>query len=402
VTAVDDAQVRERIDETRLERRINVLGQSVIPALVLVVDVSSQSMRYRLLGRSGLRVSELCLGTMTFGEDWGWGAPKDACAWIVDAFATAGGNFIDTSNQYTNGTAERIVGELIAPERERWVVSTKYALNRRPGDPNAGGSHRKSLVQSLDASLERLGTDYVDLYLVHVWDVLTPVEEVVRALDDVVRAGKVLYVGISDAPAWIVAQAVTLADERGWTRFSAMQAPYGLTARDIERDLVPMAGALDLTVMGWSPLGGGLLSGRYGSDRERPDDSRIATAPGYSEVMLTERKLAIADAVNRIAAERGASSAQVAIAWLCSRQQHAPVIPIVGARRPEQLVDTIGALDLELSTEELAALDEVSAIELGFPHTFVGRAAAYGETLDRVVPHRRVIWPDLIRAHPPA
>jgi aryl-alcohol dehydrogenase-like predicted oxidoreductase len=184
--------------------------------------------------------------------------------------------------------------------------------------------------------------------------VLTPVEEVVRALDDAVRAGKVLYVGISDAPAWIVAQAVTLADAHGWTRFSAVQAPYALTARDSERDLIPMAGALDLTVMAWSPLGGGLLSGRYGTDREHPQDTRIATAPGYSDLMLTERKLRIADAVDRVAADREATSAQVAIAWLCSRQQHAPVIPIIGARRPEQLLDTIGALDLELSADELA------------------------------------------------
>jgi aryl-alcohol dehydrogenase-like predicted oxidoreductase len=352
-------------------------------------------MRYRLLGRAGLRVSELCLGTMTFGEDWGWGAPKEACARIVDAFAQAGGNFIDTPNQYTGGTSERIVGELIAAERERWVLATKYGLSTRADDPNAGGSHRKSLVQALDASLRRLGTEYIDVYWVHVWDVMTPVEEVVRALDDVVRAGKVLYVGISDAPAWIVAQAVTLADARGWTRFSALRVPYALTARDVERDLVPMAGALDLTVTAWSPLGGGLLSGRYGSDRERPHDTRIATAAGYSELMLTERKLAITDAVNRIAAERGATSAQVAIAWLCSRQHLASVIPIVGARRPEQLLDSIGALDLELTADELAALDEVSAIELGFPHDFGGRAMAYGDTLDRVVPRGRVIWPDL-------
>jgi aryl-alcohol dehydrogenase-like predicted oxidoreductase len=355
-------------------------------------------MRYRLLGRTGLRISELCLGTMTFGEDWGWGAPKEECARIVDAFAETGGNFIDTSNQYTDGASERIVGELIAADRERWVLATKYALNTRPDDPNAGGGHRKNLVQALDASLQRLGTDYIDLYWIHVWDVLTPVEEVVRALDDAVRSGKVHYVGISDAPAWIVAQAVTLADERGWTRFSALQVPYALTARDVERELVPMAGALELTVTAWSPLGGGLLTGRYGSDRERPQDTRIATAPSYSDLMLTERKLAIADVVNRVAAERGASSAQVAIAWLCSRRQHAPVIPIVGARRPEQLRDTMGALDLELSADELAALEQVSAIEPGFPNDFGGRAMAYGDTLDRIEPHRHVIWPDLLAA----
>jgi aryl-alcohol dehydrogenase-like predicted oxidoreductase len=222
---------------------------------------------------------------------------------------------------------------------------------------------RKNLVQALDASLERLGTDYIDVYWVHVWDVFTPVEEVVRALDDAVRAGKVLYAGISDAPAWIVAQAVTLADERGWTRFAGLQVLYSLLERAPER--------------------------------EHPQDTRIATAPGYSELMLTQRKLAIADAVNRIAAARGATSPQVAIAWLRSRQQHAPVIPIVGARRPEQLRDTLGALEIDLTADERADLEAASAIEPGFPNDFGGRAMAYGDTYDRVASHRHVIWPDL-------
>src|SRR5262249_29767520 len=165
-------------------------------------------MRYKLLGRTGLRVSELCLGTMTFGEGWGWGASKKECAAILDAYAEAGGNFVDTANYYTGGESEHIVGELIAPEREHWVLATKYSLNMHPTDPNAGGAHRKSLVQALDASLRRLRTDYVDVYWLHIWDAFTPVEEVVRALDDMVRSGKVLYAGISDTPAWIVSQAV--------------------------------------------------------------------------------------------------------------------------------------------------------------------------------------------------
>ena len=231
-------------------------------------------MRYKLFGRTGLRVSELCLGAMTFGEDWGWGAPKDECARILEAYAEAGGNFIDTANFYTDGSSERIVGELVAPERDRWVLATKYALNVRPDDPNAGGSHRKSLVQALDASLRRLRSDYVDIYWVHVWDAFTPAEEVVRALDDVVRAGKVLYVGISDTPAWLVSQAVTLADLRGWTRFAGLQVPYSLVWRDVERDLLPMARALDLAVTTWAPLGGGLLTGRYGTGRARPRGTR--------------------------------------------------------------------------------------------------------------------------------
>src|SRR5215211_6860215 len=258
---------------------------------------SRMTMRYKLLGRTGLRVSELCLGAMTFGDDWGWGAPKEECAGIVDAFGEAGGNLIDTANYYTGGSSERIVGELIASEREHWVLSTKYTLNMYPGDPNGGGAHRKSMVQALDASLERLGTDYIDVYWVHIWDPHTPVEELIRALDDVVTAGKVLYVGISDTPAWIVSQALTLADLRGWTRFAGLQVPYSLLERSVERELLPMARALELAVAAWGPLGGGLLAGGYGSGRERPVGTRLETVAGQADRLLTERNLAIVDAV---------------------------------------------------------------------------------------------------------
>jgi aryl-alcohol dehydrogenase-like predicted oxidoreductase len=351
-------------------------------------------MRYKLFGRTGLRVSELCLGAMTFGEDWGWGAPKQECARILDAFAEAGGNFIDTANAYTNGTSERIVGELIAPEREHWVLATKYTINERPADPNAGGSHRKSMVRALDASLERLSTDYLDLYWLHVWDAFTPVEEVVRTLDDAVCAGKVLYVGISDTPAWLVSQAVTLADLRGWTRFVGLQVPYSLVERAVERDLLPMAQALDLAVTTWEPLGGGLLTGRYGTDREPPPGTRIATTE-YAQRMLTDRNLAITDAVNRVAAERDATPAQVAIAWVRTQQQRGVIIPIVGARKREQVEDSLGAVDVELAEVELERLNEISRIELGFPHDFVGRALAYGETFDLVDHHRGDVYTQL-------
>jgi aryl-alcohol dehydrogenase-like predicted oxidoreductase len=226
------------------------------------------------------------------------------------------------------------------------VLSTNYTLSMRPDDPNGGGAHRKSLVQSLEASLRRLGTDYLDLYWVHIWDAFTPVEEVVRALDDVVRAGKVLYVGISDAPAWIVAQALTLADLGGWSRFAGLQLPYSLVEGSVERELLPMAQALELTVTAWSPLGGGLLTGRYGSDRQRPDDTRVAA---LSQSSLTDRNLAIADAVNAVAAERGASPAQVAIAWVRAQQARAVIVPMLGARRRAPLEDTLGALELELT-----------------------------------------------------
>lgn len=282
-------------------------------------------MRYKLLGRTGLRVSELCLGAMIFGDRrGGWGTSKDEAARMVERFAEAGGNLVDTANYYAGGASERIVGELTKAERERWVLSTKYTLSMRPDDPNGGGAHRKSLVQSLEASLRRLGTDYLDLYWVHIWDVFTPVEEVVRALDDVVGAGKVLYVGISDAPAWIVAQAATLADLRGWSRFAGLQVPYSLVERSVERELLPMARALELTVTAWSPLGGGLLTGRYGSDRPRPDDTRVAA---LSQKSLTDRNLAIADAVNAVAAERGVSPAQVAIAWVRAQQARSVIVP---------------------------------------------------------------------------
>jgi aryl-alcohol dehydrogenase-like predicted oxidoreductase len=189
-----------------------------------------------LLGHTGLRVSELCLGAMTFGEDWGWGAPKEEAFRMMEAFAEAGGNFIDTANHYTNGTSEKIVGELISRDRDRWVVATKYTLNGRPDDPNAGGNHRKNMVQAVEASLRRLGTDRIDLYWVHAWDPLTPMEETLRGLDDLVRAGKVLYLGISDTPAWVVSRANTLAESQGWTRFDALQLPYSLVERTPERE----------------------------------------------------------------------------------------------------------------------------------------------------------------------
>ena len=346
-------------------------------------------MRYKLLGRTGLRVSELALGGMTFGERWGWGAGRREAEQIVRAFAERGGNFIDTANYYTGGESEEIIGELLAGERERWVLSTKYTLSTNLSDPNAGGSHRKNMLQSLEASLRRLRTDYVDVLWVHIWDPFTPLEEVVRALDDAVRAGRVLYVGISDTPAWLVAQAVTLADVRGWTRFAGLQVPYSLIERTVERELLPMAKALDLGVTTWSPLGGGLLTGRYGSDRrEAQAGTRFSSAPQSAQRSLSEGNLEIADAVNALAAERGVSSSQVAIAWVRAQQGRAVVIPIIGARSLAQAQENLGALELELSGDELARLDAVSRIELGFPHDFAGGRLAFGDTLELLDDHR--------------
>jgi aryl-alcohol dehydrogenase-like predicted oxidoreductase len=359
-------------------------------------------MRYKLLGRTGLRVSELCLGTMTFGEDWGWGAPKEECARILDAYAAAGGNFIDTANRYTDGSSEAIVGELIAADRERWVLATKYGLSMRAGDPNAGGGHRKNLVQALEASLRRLRTDYVDLLWLHIWDVFTPIDELMRALDDVVRSGKALYVGISDTPAWLVAQGHALAELRGWTPLAGIQLPYNLVQRTPERELLPMARALELTVTAWEPLAGGLLTGRYGTDREPPAGTRIATT-AYAARAVDERNLAIADVLNAVAAEREASPAQVAIAWLRAQQERAVIVPIVGARRREQIEDSLGAVDVELTDEELERLDAVSRIDHGFPNEFVGRTAPYGDTYGRIDVQAPRAWTEgLAELQPPS
>ncbi len=334
-------------------------------------------MRYEVLGRSGLRVSELCLGTMIFGDESGEGsgASREESRRIFDAYVEAGGNFLDTANNYMGGNSEGTVGELIASERDRFVVATKYTAYTRPGDPNSGGNHRKSLVQSLDRSLERLGTDYVDLLWVHVWEGSTPVEEVMRALDDVVRSGKVLHVGISDVPAWVVAQANTLADLRGWTRFAGLQIEYSLIQRTVERELVPMAGAFDLPVLAWGPLGRGLLTGKYsGGGAPAGEPARL----GEGDERLSERNLAIAAAVAEVASELGAKPAQVAVAWLRTRRA-ATVIPIVGARTAAQLEETLGCVDLELPEEAVGRLEEASAVSMGFPHDFLAALRArYG------------------------
>src|SRR5712675_1630181 len=231
-------------------------------------------MKYRLLGNSGLRVSEVALGTMTFGDDWGWGTAKDEARKVYDAFREAGGNFVDTANLYTNGTSESFLGEFMEGHRQSVVLATKYT-NAMPGtDPNAAGNHRKSMMQAVEASLKRLGTDYIDLYWVHIWDGITPVEEVMRGLDDLARAGKVLYVCISDAPAWWVAQANTLAELRGWTKFIGLQLEYSLIERTVERELIPMAKALNLGILAWSPLARGILTGKYHGEG-KPDGGRM-------------------------------------------------------------------------------------------------------------------------------
>jgi len=318
-------------------------------------------MRYKLLGNSGLRVSELCLGTMTFGEDWGWGSDKEESRAVFQAFAEAGGNFLDTANLYTNGTSETLVGEFVKGDREKWVIATKYSLNTRPGDVNACGNHRKNLFQAVEASLKRLGTDYIDLLWLHIWDSLTPMEEVMRSFDDLVRMGKVLYIGISDSPAWIVSQGNTLATLRGWTPFIGLQIEYSLKERTPERELLPMAKALNIGVTAWSPLGGGVLTGKY--NQPNPVDGRLSMTDQPFQIF--DRDLKIAETVLEIAREIGKSPAQVALNWLRNRPNS--VIPIIGARRLSQLQDNLACVDFNLTGEQLQRLDNISAISLGFP-----------------------------------
>ena len=327
-------------------------------------------MKYRLLGNSGLRVAEMALGTMTFGEDWGWGSGKDEARKIYDAYRAVGGNFIDTANVYTNGTSETFLGEFMRDHRHEVVLATKYT-NAAPGnDPNAAGNQRKNMVRAVEASLQRLKTDYIDLYWMHIWDQMTPAEEVMRAFDDLVRQGKVLYIGVSDAPAWWIAHANTLADLRGWTRFVGLQIEYSLIERTIERELIPMAKAFKLGLVAWSPLAGGVLSGKYHS-KKGGADARFTTDMMKQFLATGARPDRIVAALEQVSKQVGGSVAQVALAWLQKRE--IPVIPIIGARRIDQLLDNLASLDLQLTSEQVALLDEASAIEAGFPYDFYER-----------------------------
>ena len=343
-------------------------------------------MRYRLLGHSGLRVSEASLGTMTFGEDWGWGAAKDEARKVYDAYREAGGNFIDTANVYTNGSSETFLGEFMKGHRQSIVMATKYT-NAMPGnDPNAGGNQRKNMMQAVEGSLKRLQTDYIDLYWVHIWDAMTPVEEVMRGLDDLVRQGKILYTGISDAPAWWIAQANTLAGLRGWSPFVGLQIEYSLIERTVERELIPMAKALNIGVTAWSPLAGGVLSGKY---HGHPSSEPGRLSGDMMKPFLPEEQRAkrVVDALKTVADQSGRSMAQVALAWL--RYRPVPVIPIIGARKLSQLQDNLASLELNLSADQVRALDQASQIEMGFPHDFYARDMVrgfiYGGMRDRIL-----------------
>lgn len=328
---------------------------------------------YRLLGRSGLRVSPLALGTATFGTEWGWGAEQDDARKLFDLYVERGGNFVDTAPTYTNGSSERLLGQFIRDNRDSLVVATKYTTLRTPSDPNSGGAHRKSLFASVEASLRQLNTDYIDLLYLHVWDFTTSVEEVLRGLDDLVRQGKVLYVAMSNIPAWQVSRMQAIADLRGWSPLVALQIEYSLAERTAERDLIPMSREMGLGVVPYSPLAGGVLSGKY--SRDDLDAANIDSSDGTRKAFnlalgtLTERNLAIADVLKDVAGELGRTPAQVGLAW--TLQNPGVSATLIGARTPKQLEDNLGALEVDFTESQLARLEEVSQFDLGFPHALL-------------------------------
>lgn len=327
---------------------------------------------YRMLGRSGLRVSPLCFGTMTMGQHREWATPPDECQRLIDMYADAGGNFLDTANIYHS---EEVVGDCIEGRRDKFVVSTKFTFGMDKDNANYGGNNRKSLAIGVEDSLRKLKTDYIDLLYVHFWEFRTPVEELMRGLDDMVASGKVLYIAASNFPAWKVAEANAIADLRGWNRFIGMQARYSMVERTVERDIVPMAAEMGVTILPWGPLGSGVLTGKYKpEDRVAPDAEAEADGTRRSQVVktsLSDRNLAIVAEVQKAANEVGASPSQVALRWLM--QKPGRPLPVIGARTAEQLEDNMGAVDIELSVDHMQRLDDVSAIDMGYPYDIFAR-----------------------------
>lgn len=331
---------------------------------------------YVTLGRSGLRVSPFCLGAMTFGEDLGggFGASVDDSENILAHYLEQGGNFIDTANGYTRGHSEKIIGDFFQQgkgKRDRTVIATKFFMNLFAGDPNGGGAGRKAIVAQCEQSLRRLQTDYIDLYYLHNWDRFTPIEETMRALDDLVQSGKVRYVGISDAPAWKVAQAQMIAAFRGWAPLIALQIEYSLMERTVEGELVPMAQELGLGVLPWGPLKGGALSGKY----TRANGAKMPGLRGARAGDFTEKQYDIIDAVDKVGVECNITPATVALAWL--RVQSGVASTIIGASRLEQLKANLKALDVKLTTEQIASLNTASKPVLNFPADFLTHSPSF-------------------------
>lgn len=335
-------------------------------------------MKYQLFGHTGLRVSELCLGTMGFGTENGWGADYEGSKAVFDTYANAGGNFLDTANIYTQGTSEKFLGDFVGSDRDHFVVATKYTLKDRNGDPNYAGNHRKNMMRSVQESLKRLNSDYIDVLWLHIWDFTTHPEEVLMGLNDLISRGLVHYIGISDTPAWRVAQANTIAEIRGWQRFAALQVEYSLINRTAERDLLPMAKAFNLATTPWAPLAGGALTGKYlkGDKGRLPDNSK----------RLNERSNIITQKVVEVAEKLGCTPAQVALKWTMQRNQ--VVIPIVGATKALQVQDALGAVAITIPEELIQELNQVSAIELGFPGDFFNEPGVidvtYAQTKEQI------------------
>jgi aryl-alcohol dehydrogenase-like predicted oxidoreductase len=348
-------------------------------------------MKYKLLGRSGLRVSEVSLGGMTFGTRREFGAGKEESLEVLKTFTDAGGNFIDTADMYHDGDSELLLAEWMGKRRDEYVIATKFShASGRTNDPNFKGNNRKAMMQSVEASLKRLATDHIDLYWMHSWDGITPAEEVMQALDDLVRQGKVLYIGLSDTPAWVISRSQMLAELRGWASLAAVQLTYNLLKRDAERELLPMARQLGLSVTPWGVLADGLLTGKY--KREGNQEGRL-TAGAFTGRGFSEENFAVVDKVVEFAQARGVSPSQVALAWLRSRGDN--IIPILGARTAAQLKDNLGCLTLELSAEELATLTALKPCDLGFPGDFYTSQGIerllFGETRDLIEAPRPVI-----------
>ncbi|MEC9378542.1 MAG: aldo/keto reductase [Candidatus Latescibacterota bacterium] len=346
---------------------------------------------YVTLGRSGLRVSPLCLGAMTFGEEWGCGADVPTSTRIIDAYVERGGNFIDTANVYTQGHSEKILGDHVGRhphKRDRLVIATKFMGAMHQGDPNSGGAGRKAIMAACEESLRRLQTDYIDLYWLHFWDRHTPIEETLRAFDDLVTAGKIRYVGFSDVPAWKCAEAQTIAAFRNFAPIIALQIEYSLIERTVENELMPMARALGMGVTPWSPLKGGILTGKFTrNSAPKKGEARNDETSQH----LNERTFAIIDALTTISKETGASIPQVAIAWVMAREGVASTI--IGARNMKQLEDNLAAADVGLSPQAIAALDEASHVPPIFPQsflTFAARATNAGTTING---EQGEVWP---------
>ncbi|WP_416673689.1 aldo/keto reductase [Egbenema bharatensis] len=330
--------------------------------------------RYYTLGRSGLRVSRLCLGTMTFGTEWGWGADEETARQLFNTYVDAGGNFVDTADLYTNGTSETWIGQFIAERnlRDRIVLATKFSYSADPSNPNAGGNGRKNILRAVEGSLKRLGTDYIDLYLLHTWDRITPAEEVMRTLDDLVRSGKVRHVGLSDTPSWYASRCQTLAEWRGYEPISTLQLEYSLVERSIEREFVPLGLELGMGIMVWSPLASGLLSGKY-----RPSEG-VLNADGRLEMMkdsqnsafqkFSDRNWKIVAELESVAKELGHSMAQVAVNWTANQPGIGSVI--IGATKLSQLEDNLKSLDFDIPAELLDRLNATSQLETQFPYSF--------------------------------